>query len=99
MNKYICSCGCEFKNVIQADRHKKIFSPSSDGMDYYTKHFITRKKWFAVVIELFFAIPWGIFFRLLGMLLVTGAIINHFDLNLSDKESILLGIGLGILLS
>ena len=93
MDKFLCICGVSFKNKTDADLHVKLY----EDMQQTWPHQILKRNWRARFQGLIFDAPWGKFFRLAGIYIIYMILKNHFDLNLTMMESILMGVGLGLI--
>jgi hypothetical protein len=89
--KYMCSCGYEFKKKNGAEMHVQV--AKDHGL---TNHFVITKHWRVQLLEWFLNLPGRKITRTIGIYLVYIITINHFHVEWSFLEALVLGIGLGL---
>ena len=86
VSKYECLCGFKFNQRKTGDFHLKIFPD----------HIVVKKMWKKRVFEFFYNWPWRPIFRSMGFLIIYFVILSHFNIILSFKEAMLMGLGIGM---
>lgn len=86
MSKYECLCGFKFNQKEAGDFHQKIFPD----------HLILKKTIKRRLYEFFCMCPWRTIFRVTGFLIMYYVILSHFNIILSIKEALLMGLGIGM---
>ncbi len=92
MTKYFCLCGDEFINKQIADLHIKIRENDNDAW----AHQVVKRNWKARLLDWILCINYARLFRLIGFFMAYFVTINHFNINWSFCEAVLIGIGMGL---
>ncbi len=90
----MCLCGATFKNKVLSDLHEKFNEHLNQD---YIRHAIMKFKWQSRLWNLFYEYPWKITFRLMGLWIIWFILMKHCNIHLNIKESICIGIAMGLL--
>jgi hypothetical protein len=88
MKKYVCFCGFESNNKKECDNHADEFS-----------HHLFLKSKLSTRIVGFLLEKFTSISKHIGLLIIYGVIIHHFDIKPSLIEACLMGMAIGLLIS
>jgi hypothetical protein len=92
MKKYECFCGLTFKNKQDAEDHEILYLSCGSML-----HNVFEVKWSKILLDIFLSAPWRMISRCVGFNIIFKITVNHFNIQFSTWEVILLGIAIGVI--